>query len=60
MLSSQTLYDLIHDNPSVIALDIGYANNPVNIAKNPKGVAINFAGRKTDCCIDQSGPARSL
>ena len=40
---TKALYDFIHDNPSVVQLDIGYINNPTNIAKNPKVVAINSA-----------------
>jgi acyl-CoA hydrolase len=43
MLGTQALYDFIHDNPSVVGLDIAYVNNPVNIARNPKVVAINSA-----------------
>lgn len=40
---SKALYDFIHDNPSVAQLDIGYVNNPTNIARNPKAVSINSA-----------------
>lgn len=40
---SRKLYDFINDNPSVIQLDIGYVNNPANIARNPNVVAINSA-----------------
>ncbi len=43
VMGSQALYDFIHDNPSVVGLDIGYVNNPVTIARNPKVVAINSA-----------------
>jgi len=43
VMGSKAVYDFIHDNPSVIQLDIGYVNNPVNIARNPKVVAINSA-----------------
>ena len=43
LMGSRALYDFIHDNPSVVQLDIGYVNNPVNIARNPKVVAINSA-----------------
>ena len=42
-MGTRALYDFIHDNPSVVQLDIGYINNPVNIARNPKVVAINSA-----------------
>ncbi len=37
------LYDFIHDNPSVVQLDIGYVNNVENIARNPQVIAINSA-----------------
>lgn len=40
---TRALYDFIHDNPSVAQLDIGYVNNPTNIARNPKAVSINSA-----------------
>ena len=43
VIGSKALYDFIHDNPSVVELDIGYVNNPYNIARNPKVVAINSA-----------------
>jgi 4-hydroxybutyrate CoA-transferase len=40
---SRALYDYIHDNPSVVQLDAAYVNDPNNIARNPKVVAINSA-----------------
>lgn len=40
---TQRLYRFIHDNLSVALLDIGYVNNPKNIARNPKVVTINSA-----------------
>lgn len=40
---TKAVYDFIHDNPSVALLDVGYVNNPANIAKNPKAVSINSA-----------------
>ena len=43
VMGTRRLFDFIHDNPSVLQLDIGYVNNPANIAKNPKVVAINSA-----------------
>lgn len=43
MFGSRALYDFIHDNPSVVSLDVAYVNNPANIARNPKVVAINSA-----------------
>lgn len=43
IIGTKAVYDFIHDNPSVVQLDIGYVNNPFNIARNPKVVAINSA-----------------
>ena len=43
IIGTKAVYDFINDNPSVIQLDIGYVNNPFNIARNPKVVAINSA-----------------
>lgn len=43
IIGTKAVYDFINDNPSVIQLDIAYVNNPVNIARNPKVVAINSA-----------------
>lgn len=43
IIGSKAVYEFIDDNPSVVQLDIGYVNNPVNIARNPKVVAINSA-----------------
>lgn len=43
VLGTRDLFQFIHDNPSVIQLDIGYINHPKNIAKNPKATAINSA-----------------
>lgn len=43
VIGTKALYDFIHDNPSVVQLDIGYVNNPTNIARNPKVAAINSA-----------------
>lgn len=43
LLGSRELYDFIDDNPSVLNLDVAYVNNPFNIARNPKVVAINSA-----------------
>lgn len=43
IIGSKAVYDFIHDNPSVVQLDIGYVNNPTNIARNPKVAAINSA-----------------
>ncbi|NGX55766.1 MAG: Succinyl-CoA:coenzyme A transferase, partial [Chlamydiae bacterium] len=43
LMGTRRLYDYVHDNPSVIQLDIGYVNSPTIIARNPKVVAINSA-----------------
>lgn len=43
IIGTKAVYDFINDNPSIIQLDIGYINNPANIARNPKVVAINSA-----------------
>ncbi len=59
VMGSRDLYDYIHDNPSVVGLDVGYVNNPVNIAKNPKVVAINSAVEVDltgQVCADSIGP----
>jgi 4-hydroxybutyrate CoA-transferase len=40
---TKKVYDFIHDNPSVYLLDVGYVNNPNNIARNSKAVSINSA-----------------
>lgn len=59
VMGSKALYDYIHDNPSVVGLDIGYVNNPYNIARNPKVVAINSAVEidlTGQVCADSIGP----
>lgn len=43
LMGSKKLYDFIHDNPSVIQLDVTYVNNPNVIARNKKVCAINSA-----------------
>lgn len=43
IIGTKAVYDFIHDNPSIIQLDIGYINSPTTIARNPKVVAINSA-----------------
>lgn len=43
VMGSRAVYDYLNDNPAVVQLDIGYVNNPANIARNPKAVAINSA-----------------
>lgn len=43
LMGSRAVYDYVHDNPSVIQLGADYVNNPTNIARNPRVVAINSA-----------------
>jgi 4-hydroxybutyrate CoA-transferase len=43
VMGNQRLYDFIHDNPSVIQLDIAYVNSVSVIARNPRVTAINSA-----------------
>jgi len=43
LMGSRKLYDFVHDNPTVLQLEADYVNNPTNIARNPKVVAINSA-----------------
>lgn len=43
VMGSQKLVDFVNDNPSVMLLEADYVNNPRNIARNPKVVAINSA-----------------
>lgn len=42
-IGSRRLYDYIHDNPTVVLLDVAYTNNPENIGRNAKVTAINSA-----------------
>lgn len=43
LMGSKDVYDFIHDNPSVILLPAEYVNDPRNILRNPKVVAVNSA-----------------
>lgn len=43
VVGTRKLYHYIHDNPSVVQLDIAYVNKPEIIARNDKVVAINSA-----------------
>ncbi len=59
IIGTRALYDFIHDNPSVIQLDIGYINNPEVIARNAKTIAINSAVEidlTGQVCADSVGP----
>lgn len=42
-IGTKKLYAFIHDNPSVVQLDIAYINNPEIIARNTRVTAINSA-----------------
>jgi acyl-CoA hydrolase len=43
IIGSKRLYDFVHNNPSIVNLDVGFTNNPEIIGKNPKVTAINSA-----------------
>lgn len=43
VMGSQKCYEFLDDNPMVSMMDVGYTNNPFNIAQNPKTTAINSA-----------------
>jgi GNAT superfamily N-acetyltransferase len=43
LMGSHKVYDFIDDNPAVLMMDVGYTNNELLIAKNPKATAINSA-----------------
>lgn len=43
LLGSRKLYDFVDDNPSILALNIGYVNDTSVIRTNPKVTAINSA-----------------
>jgi len=43
ILGTRKLYDFVHDNPSVLSLDVGITNDPAQIRQNYKMCAINSA-----------------
>ena len=43
VMGSQECYAFLNDNPMVQMMDVGYTNNPFNIAQNPRTTAINSA-----------------
>lgn len=56
---SKKLYDFVDHNHDVLMKDVGYTNNPVIIAQNPKVVAINSALQVDltgQVCADSIGP----
>ncbi len=59
MLGTQRLYDFVHDNPIVELHPTEYINDPFNIARNDKMVAINSAievDLTGQVCADSIGP----
>ncbi|MCC6905256.1 MAG: acetyl-CoA hydrolase/transferase family protein, partial [Anaerolineae bacterium] len=59
VLGTQRLYDFIHDNPLVEFHPSDYVNDPFNIAKNDRMVAINSAieiDLTGQVCADSMGP----
>lgn len=58
-IGTRKLYDFIHDNPTVVQLDIAYVNNPETIGRNAKVTAINSAVEidlTGQVCADSIGP----
>jgi acyl-CoA hydrolase len=43
MIGSREMYDYVDDNMTVLNLEAGYINYPINIMRNPKVTAINSA-----------------
>ena len=43
VMGSPQCYEFLDDNPMVAMMDVGYTNNPYNIARNHKTTAINSA-----------------
>jgi len=43
LMGSQKVYDFIDNNPMVAMMDVGYTNDPLVIAQQPKMTAINSA-----------------
>lgn len=59
LIGTQKLYDFVHDNPSVVQLDIAYVNKPEIIARNAQMMAINSAVEidlTGQICADSVGP----
>jgi len=59
MMGTRELYDYVHNNPSMVQLDIGYVNDPAVIRRNPKVTAINSAVEVDltgQVCADSIGP----
>lgn len=43
LLGTREIYDFVDFNRSIMMMDIGYVNDPIVIARNPKVVAVNSA-----------------
>lgn len=43
LMGSQAVYDFVNNNPRVLMMDVGYTNDPLIIARQPKMTAINSA-----------------
>jgi 4-hydroxybutyrate CoA-transferase len=59
LLGTQKLYDFVHDNPVVELHPTDYINDPFNVAKNDRMVAINSAievDLTGQVCSDSIGP----
>lgn len=59
MLGTQRLYDFVHDNPIIELHPTEYVNDPFNVARNDKMVAINSAievDLTGQVCADSIGP----
>lgn len=59
MIGSRAMYDFVDDNMSVLNLEAGYINFPINIMRNPKVTAINSAVEidlSGQVCSDSVGP----
>jgi acyl-CoA hydrolase len=59
VIGNREIYDYINDNLSVLMLEASYTNNPTNILRNPKVVAINSATEidlTGQVCADSIGP----
>jgi acyl-CoA hydrolase len=58
-IGTRKLYDFLHDNPTVVQLDVAFVNKPDIIGRNPKVVAINSAVEidlTGQICSDSIGP----
>ena len=53
-LGNQRMYDLLHDNPSIVSHPVDIVNDPRHIAKNPNVVSVNATLE-----IDLSGACNS-